>query len=46
VECEAFLRQIRTTITLTHTLAGHPHAAPSRERLLRAFRDWRSGELP
>jgi hypothetical protein len=44
-ECVAFLRQTRLSIALTHTLASRPVAPVSRDRLLRVFRDWKSGEL-
>jgi anti-sigma factor RsiW len=40
--CRNYLDQMRETIHLVGTLAEDTIPVPMRERLLRAFRDWRS----
>jgi anti-sigma factor RsiW len=39
--CNDYLEQIRTTVRLTSTAGPEALPATMRDRLLRAFRDWR-----
>jgi anti-sigma factor RsiW len=41
--CVTYLEQIRETIAFTGTLREDDIAAPARDELLAAFRDWKSG---
>ncbi len=43
-ECDIFLRQIRSTIWLTHRLALQPAPPGTREAPLRVFRAWKNGD--